>query len=758
MKKALQFSIFILGFSTMSAQIVFLREFLITFYGNEFSIGFVLGAWLFSGAIGSLILGRFTDKLREKTNIFLFCQLLASILLVLVFLGIRLIKPAFNIVSGEIIPLSIIAIASFIILLPLCMLFGFMFTLGCKIYQSENNATSIARVYIFETIGAMAAGVVTSFILISLIKSVYIVGILVILNILSAFFLSLFLRKNFYRIITCSIILFLLIFGISLYSLKGWDKLDEFSLKKQWQGFSLIAYGNSIYGNIALAKKDGQIAFFNNGFFLYAVPDKEMAEAAVHFTLLEHPQPKDILLVGAGVAGLAEESLKHPVRTVTYVELDPLLTRMAEKELSPDYLNYLKDRRLSIENIDARLFIKKTVKKYDCVVVNLGDPLSAQLNRYYTVEFFQEVKNILKDGGIFSFKVSSSENYINADLKYFLQSLYLTLKNVFKDVKVIPGDTAIFLASDKTDVLTVDYKILEERSKERNLDIKYVRDYYLFSKLSPQRVSYIEKILNENISAAINYDFRPASYFYATIFWLSYFRDSIFSALFKTVNENIIWTTFFIAIFFVSLSGLITARNKNIKNIIVPAILAAGFSQMSLQVIILLSFQLIYGYLFYSLGFLLTAFMAGLSLGALFIVKIIPRIKNEIKIFIYTQAAIFVYCLLLPLLLNSLNISKGPAMGWLGADILFPLVSLAGGFIGGMQFPLANRIYLKHNAQVGETAGLLYGVDLLGACLGAFLVSIFLIPILGVVKTCYLMGILNFSILLILVILGMKKE
>ena len=66
MKRILKFSIFILGFSAMSSQIVFLREFLVTFYGNEFSLGLVLSSWLFSGVIGSLFLGKFTDRLKKK--------------------------------------------------------------------------------------------------------------------------------------------------------------------------------------------------------------------------------------------------------------------------------------------------------------------------------------------------------------------------------------------------------------------------------------------------------------------------------------------------------------------------------------------------------------------------------------------------------------------------------------------------------------------------------------------------------------------
>ena len=45
---------FLLGFLATAFQIYLLREFAAHFYGNELTFGFVLGAWLLWGGIGSL--------------------------------------------------------------------------------------------------------------------------------------------------------------------------------------------------------------------------------------------------------------------------------------------------------------------------------------------------------------------------------------------------------------------------------------------------------------------------------------------------------------------------------------------------------------------------------------------------------------------------------------------------------------------------------------------------------------------------------
>ena len=52
---------------------------------------------------------------------------------------------------------------------------------------------------------------------------------------------------------------------------------------------------------------------------------------------------------------------------------------------------------------------------------------------------------------------------------------------------------------------------------------------------------------------------------------------------------------------------------------------------------------------------------------------------------------------------------------------------------------------------VGRGAGLIYGADLVGACLGAFLSSALLIPVLGIPQTCYAVALLSLAGVMLLV-------
>jgi len=752
MKKALTLSIFLTGFIAMASQIIYVRELLVIFYGNELSIAFILASWLVGGAIGSSVLGRLADIIKPKLAVFVSCLLALSILLPLNIVAIRSLKVLLGLNPGEIMPFFPMAVSSFIILAPTCMIFGFMFTLACRVYEEGSGlgAVKIGKVYVLEAIGAMAGGFITSFVLVRLLSSLQIMAVFSLFAVGAAITLLFFARSSRYRTLLLAAGAALLIIEAALWPSGGWGRLEAYSLGRQWQGYELVASENSIYGNIGIVKKAGQISFFDNGLHLYTVPDKEAAEGAVHFALLEHPDPKEVLLIGGGVGGLMEEIARHPAERIDYIELDPLIVKMARRYLPESYCAALEDSRVSTKFEDGRLFIKTTPRTYDVIIVSLGDPYTAQLNRFYTAEFFNEAKRVLKKGGVLSFGLSSSESYMSGELRDFLRSIYATLQASFKDIKIIPGETAYFLATDEEGLLTYDYSILMDRAKGRRLDLKYVREYYLFSRLSPQKISYTENAVKDTGRININRDFKPVSYYYDIIFWSTRFKNSAFSKVLKNATAPAIWSA--AACFYALVLALGLTGKRRLKKTAMLAVLANGFSQMTFQVVALLAFQIIYGYVFYKLGLMLTAFMAGLSIGGWCIIKIMPSLKKDRLALIIVMAGLCIYPAILPGLFKWLSGASAGMMPWVGSNIVFTLLPVISGFMGGVLFPVANKIYIGKEEGVGRSAGLSYGMDLFGSCLGALLAGTFLIPVLGIPKACLAAALLNLAVILPLVL------
>jgi len=683
---------------------------------------------------------------------------------------------------GEIIGFLPMLVSSFIILAPLCILLGFGFALACRILADvwEKSARSIGQIYILEAVGASAGGLLSNFILIPHLtgyKIVFLVGILNLVAPLLLVFVSYVasggtdspVAKLIFIALTS-----LLILATALAFPLGWvDKLQTYSAKRQWGKLNLVQTKNSIYGNIAVTSLDEeQYSFFENGLLMFTTGDKFSAELSVHFAMLEHPSPENVLLIGGGVGGALEQILKHPVKRLDYLEIDPLIIQTAEKYLSDEEAAFLNDERVTVKHVDARLFIKLAIEKaksnevqsgYDVILVNLPDPFTAQINRFYSLEFCREAYQILSPGGILSLGITSSENYLSHEQQDFLRSLYATMLRVFDGVKVIPGSHNYLIgqkaggtseqASD-----TPYYNTLIKRLKERNVENDFVHEYYLPIRLSKDRVAYINGAVAEiSESTSINRDFKPIGYFYDVVLWSSqFYQRSLVVRLIKSFAFLTFWHWLIPIALLIGVFLFFQLRNRSNSTRVnrIPVILAigtTGFSEITFQVVVILAFQVLYGYVYYKLCLILASFMIGLVLGSWYVNRILNRLKNDISTYIKTQIAICIYPLILLPIFALLANYGGKIPTFLCIDTVFAFLPVIAGFIGGFQFPLASKICLK-GGEVGRTAGFLYGIDLFGSCLGALLASAILIPILGIFQTCLLVAALNFGVLGLLLI------
>jgi len=761
MKKSLSLALILLGVTAISSQIILVREFLTVFYGNELSVGLILSAWLLAGALGAFFasaIGKKTDI--QNTAFFSGAQIALSILIPISIFLTQTVRIFFNINLGELASIVTMLAWSFVCLIPICALLGFMFVTGCRLYREKSGKPDrhIAGTYLLESIGATLGGTFTALILIRILGNLEIAFFISFLNLLSAYFLvrscigSFYVRKRVLLSLIALFIIFVFMGGVRF--------IDAESLKLKWKGVTLLKSEDSIYGNVALVKMAEGYAFFSNGIYTVGAPDALTAEETVHFPMLMHPDPRHILLVGGGEGEVIYEILKYPGTNVTYVELDPLPIEFAGEFLQKKPWYELDNPRVSINIEDARLFIKQTTKRFDVIIINLPDPYTAQINRFYTREFFGELKKVLNPKGIVAFSVVSSENYISRELGEFLRSILRTLKCDFADVKVIPGDTAHFIASNEIGLITLDYKKLEVARIKKDVDTEFIRPYYLFAKLSQTRIDQINTVLSPEQTkegdVLINTDFHPISYYFDMVLWTTY-QSNRLALFFEKINKSVI-TVLFLVMSFLILGLMFLIRRFGFYRRIAAlfALGTTGFSEMTFQIVIILGFQTIYGFLYYKIGIIFTAFMAGLALGTFIIMRSLDKVRHAYTSYIYIQLAVLVYPLLLMLLF--FQMSKGSGIFYnLGSNIIFSCLPFIAGFVGGLQYPIANKIYLENDKNLGKSAGITYASDLLGACLGGLLVSAFVIPLIGIYRTCVGITLLNLVALAAL-LLGAKRK
>lgn len=703
---------FLLGFLALSFQIFLLREFSVHFYGNEITFGILLASWLLWGGLGSITASKFKFNLLKFPQIYYIIMILFPLGLV----GLRFSRFFLNLLPGEItgmISMLIFSLSiSFFVSFPLGMLFVF------NTHFQEGN---LSKVYLLESIGSSAAGLVVYLFFIPLFSNWH--GAALIAGLVSvAIFFSFGERKNRFFIVI--ILIFLTLFSF----------FDFYSQKVYWKPFRLLASKDTPYGKLQVLKTEEQISLYNNTLQVYSYPNLSASEESVHFALLQNPKAETVLLIGGGVGGSLKEVLKYAQVEVDYVELDPEIIRLSLEFLPEEEREIFQDERVNTFYQDGRAFLNNIQKKYEVIILNLPEPTTAQINRFYTKEFFLTIKERLTEKGVFSFRVPSAENYISLELQNFLSSLYFTLTGIFPVVEIVPGGTNIFIASSSP--LSIESDELSQKIEDLNLQTSYVSPHLLFSRLNPFRVNMLrEKILEGK--KTLNLDFIPISYFYNSVLWSSQFKGMermIFSFL---SSLHSFWLLDFPLAIFLFFLFILWLRRRRTSFFLVP-LAVMGFTTIVFEIIVIIAFQTLHGYLYQRIALLLASFMIGLSLGAL-------RGKKRKKID-FSRLLFIQFCFMLFVFLFYFSLKIHPP------EILFFSSLLVLGFLGGDLFIVSNHLFLKQK----KNYGLGYGLDLLGSFLGALAASSLLIPLVGLPLLLKYLFLLN-SFCLLFIIGGLVR-
>jgi len=584
-------------------------------------------------------------------------------------------------------------------------------------------------------LGAAVGGLLATFIFIPYFSNFEIVSYLFVLNL----FAAVFLLFDFKEKIKSFVFLFSAFALILSFYFLGISKLaDDFSFSRLWKNLPIVYSEDTIYGNISVMKTGEQITFFENGLMLFSYPDEYSAEEAVLFALSQHPNPKSLLLIGGGLGGALTQAQRVKDMKIDYLELDSRLIEIGKEFLPEQEIQSL--YKTKIKFTDGRLFVKKKTKKpdhlYDIVISNLPDPYTAQLNRFYTKEFFEMIKKILNPGGVFSFRVTSQINYISSEQGLYLSSLYRTLSSVFEKVEILPGSNAVFLASSQRELLT-DWKKIDADLKGKNILAKYVSSSLLFDRLNPQRTSNLRSSVFSK-TGRINTDLKPISYFYNTILWSTQFRSFEKKIFFFLMDVKIIWYLLLPSLFLFFFLSFFYKKKTKYQTLALSAIFMVGFTSILLEIVILLSFQIFHGYIYSKVGLILTAFMIGLFLGAF----IFERRTEQKPLDFRWLSKLQLFQVLLPILLFLLvsYLSKFLEKEFITEGSLLVLITLSGIF-GGLQFTTANHLFIKEKGEKNTGTG--YSVDLIGSALSSILVSAILVPVLGIPATILLAAFLN---------------
>jgi spermidine synthase len=272
--------------------------------------------------------------------------------------------------------------------------------------------------------------------------------------------------------------------------------------------------------------------------------------------------------------------------------------------------------------------------------------------------------------------------------------------------------------------------------------------------MTPDRMADLEMQIRPRPDTPTNRDFAPIAYYFDVVLW-----SAQFSRIYRSVFQSLAGVKFGVLLGSVGLAvltlsaSLFLLRRKDPVGRAGAGLCAAamGFTLIGLEILLLLGFQAIYGYVYYQLAVLIAGFMAGMALGSWWALRPAsapesPRLeRREMLIVAALQGLAALSPLLLYLVLESLARIHSQLGLRVATIVVFPMLAVLAGALGGYQFPVASRIFFRSAARKSGSPGSLYGLDLLGSCLGALVLSAYLVPVFGFLRTALLIAVINLA-------------
>lgn len=679
--------LFLLGFLSGTVQIIFLREILNLAGGYEIAAGAVFACWILISALGARLAGK-----GRKTNINILALSLPPAIIFSFIIYLLLSKTLIEegVTPGMVYTLVITSLS----LAPFCILSGYLFV-SLSWYAGREKSYPAGNSFALETTGGMIAGILITIVTGSLLGNFQILTAVMFLYFIIYYISGTFRLSGLYISLATVLMTAALLSGPDVFIRN--ILLDSVKVK---------ASIDSKYGNIAIADYRGEQSIFYNHRLAGYEQDTREREENIHYAMAQHEDPRNILIISGGIDKHVNEVLKYEgPDTITYVERDPALIACTH---DPD-IEY-KGAEVIIINDDAFSYIRNTEKKYDIIISLLAEPGDIVTNRFYTVEYFMDIRKILGKKGVFMLKAGAASSYISDEESAFLSVIYNSLNDVFTNIIPIKGESIYLLSS--AGELSSDIPVL---IAEKGINNSYVNKNYLNNRIISYDSAAIMSVIDSNRQG--NFLDKPQAVFYTQK-----------KRMRKTGANSI---PFIAGIGVLLLIPFFTGNNSS------RSMYSTSLNLAGTEILALILIQSTAGNFYRLAGLLIAVIMAGLAYGSSLKYRPGIRLMNAIPPALGFLAIVFAF--ISGIILKAQNLEFSVILSFI--IVIIPAI-------------MAGYFYRQKTASGTDSKLIadIYFADLCGAALGFLVIAGILVPLMGIRSTFFILAFINFASYIITVI------
>jgi spermidine synthase len=410
--------------------------------GSVLAFGVMVASFLLGIALGGALGSRLARDRGRAVGAWIAAELAAA----LAALGGWYLLSAWN---GDAADFTTRALFGLGALLPLSTALGLTYPLAVRILATgvADAPSASARVYAWNTLGAIAGALVAGFVLIPALRYEGALAAAVAASALLAAAAAWLGRPTAWRWMLGAGAA-LAVVAVALRPAVPTELLHR-SPVRITRG-PLLYYGVGRSADVVVVREARALGILSNGLPEAAVPlrgdivsagaEAWMAAVAV----LARPELQTLLVVGLG-GGNVVNGVPPAVRSIDIIELEPEIVRANRALASLRDRDPLADTRVHLVVNDARAALALSARRYDAILSQPSHPWTAGASHLYTREFLEQAHAHLAAGGVFV-------QWMNAAFldERLLRSMMATWHMVFPEVRVYrtsPTDL-VFLASD----------------------------------------------------------------------------------------------------------------------------------------------------------------------------------------------------------------------------------------------------------------------------------------------------------------------
>ncbi len=681
---------FLLGLFSVGGQVLILREVVSTFHGNELLIGTTLFGWLSAVAVGAYLGGKPFSNV-SPGGLFV----LGAVALPALLVAIRLSPLAFSPLAGDFTPFTTAAVVSLLTVIPVGIISGWLFpTITKSGYQANED---IARVYLFEGVGAFAGGVLLVFLvgeLLSSLGAALFLGVLVLTgNVLPEGRRA---SSSYLWLIPTVLIVG---YGIHVVTPPLEESLDQI----KYESYRVESSFDTHYGHQTLLSRDSTYVLLTDNTVEAVYPDWSGSEHLLIPPLLYQDSQSTVLFVGRPEFGIAQLAERFPGLSLTAVDPREFEFEIGKSDAVP----------VAVFKNDPVAFFTRAglLDHYDVVILPLETLDSYKSSRYLTGRFLSVCQGALsRDGVLYVPTAYDTDRYVTPETARLLATIRDVLRRSFERVHLWPGANTLVFASDSA-VLDVPYDSIQARLASLPCQPAYVNDYYLWDRFAEYKISRLDSALT--VAHETNSLNRPVISLYQASYRarLSGGDKWTIDLLFKQP----VWLVPLLLVL-VLFGRSVTGSNRN-TSLALFLYFIAGLVSLILELLTFYLYQATTGSLYLEMSLLIGGFMLGLAVGTYYSLRWGDR---------HSTAPAALLLLLLATVLFLFTHERVTPRVSLIYYTLFLFTAAAA--TGSLFVAATNRYYDPYGTR---NRGVGYAFELFGSAIGALFATTVLLPLIG---------------------------